>query len=63
MKVVAYEGLTSVEAARRLGITPEEEVYRLLFAGEIDGGPDARGHVRFPEAEIERIAAEKLPAS
>lgn len=62
MKVVAYEGLTSVEAARRLGITPEE-VYRLLFAGEIDGGPDARGHVRFPEAEIERHAAEKLPAS
>lgn len=61
MKVVAYEGLTSVEAARRLGITPEE-VYRLLFAGEIDGGPDARGHVRFPEAEIERIAAEELPA-
>lgn len=56
------EGLTSIEAAERLGLRPVD-VYELLFAGDIDGGPDVRGQVRFPEAEVERLAAEKLAAS
>lgn len=57
-----YEGLSTVEAGRRLGISTEE-VYRRLFAGEIDGGPDRKGIVRIPEAEVERLVAGKLPAS
>lgn len=56
MGAMAYEGVTSIEAAERLGTTPEA-VYELLFAGKIDAGPDADGQVRFPDAEVERIAA------
>lgn len=62
MDDVRYEGLTSLEAAKRLGVTPQQ-VYEMLFAGEIEGGPDVHGQVRFPEAEIERLVTEKLPAS
>ncbi len=54
MAPMAYEGVTSIEAAERLGTTPEA-VYELLFAGKIDGGPDADGQVRFSDAEVERV--------
>ena len=57
-----YEGLTSVEAAERFGL-PADDLYRLLFAGEIEGGPDVYGQLRFSEADVERLAAEKLAAS
>lgn len=62
MGAMAYEGVTSIEAAERLGTTPEA-VYGLLFAGKIDAGPDADGQVRFPEAEVERIAGLDLELS
>lgn len=45
MRTMSTKRLTTVEAARELETTPEE-VYRLIFAGEIDGRPDAQGIVR-----------------
>ena len=36
---VTSDRLTVPQAARRLGI-PGENVYRMIFAGEIDGRPD-----------------------
>jgi hypothetical protein len=47
--------VTTPEAARRLGIRPSD-VYRLVFAGELDGRPDADGVVRISE----RVIAEYL---
>lgn len=47
------EGIRSPEAAERLGIRGRD-VYMMLFAGELDGGPGRDGLVYFDEASIER---------
>jgi excisionase family DNA binding protein len=57
MKTMASEDLTTVEAARRIGVTPEE-IYRLVFSGELNGGPDRDGTVRIAPDEVERFATE-----
>lgn len=49
-------GLRSTEVARRLGISGEE-VYRLIFAGELDGRPDHEGIVRVSETSVEQYLA------
>jgi hypothetical protein len=43
--------LRSVDVAARLGILGED-AYRLLFAGELEGGPDADGIVYFSERSV-----------
>jgi hypothetical protein len=48
---LATSGVRSPEAARRLGIDGAE-VYRLLFAGELVGGPARDGLVYFDEASL-----------
>ncbi|MEY2453419.1 MAG: hypothetical protein QOD92_2993 [Acidimicrobiaceae bacterium] len=45
-------GLRSPEVARRLGLDGDD-VYRLLFAGEIHGGPGRDGLVYFSEVSVE----------
>ena len=45
-------GVRSTEAARRLGIDGAD-VYRMLFAGELEGGPGKDGIVYFDEASID----------
>jgi len=45
-------GLRSPEAAKRLGIRGRD-VYRMLFEGELDGGPGRDGMVYFDEASID----------
>jgi excisionase family DNA binding protein len=45
------ELLTTTEAARRLAIEPED-VYRLIFAGELEGDPDSEGVVRISEGAV-----------
>ena len=47
------DGIRSPEAAERLGIRGRD-VYMMLFAGELDGGPDRDGLVYFDEASIDR---------
>lgn len=54
------DALTSLEAAQRLGIEPED-VYRLLFNGLLDGGPDRTGKVRFTEEAIADYLARGAP--
>lgn len=49
---VAGTGLRSPEVARRLGIDGAD-VYRLLFAGELEGGPGADGLVYMSEASVQ----------
>ena len=44
-------GLTTPEVGRRLGITAGG-VYRLIFAGDLDGRPDSEGKVRVSEASV-----------
>lgn len=46
-------GVRSPEAAKRLGIDGAD-AYRMLFAGELDGGPGRDGLVYFDEASIDR---------
>jgi excisionase family DNA binding protein len=46
------EPLTTTEAARRLGIEPED-IYRLIFAGELEGSPDSDGVVRISTTAVE----------
>jgi hypothetical protein len=46
-------GVRSPEAAKRLGIDGAD-AYRLLFGGELDGGPGRDGMVYFDEASIDR---------
>ena len=41
---MADERLTVPEVARRLGL-PGPDVYQLIFAGELEGGPDEDGAV------------------
>ena len=38
---------------RLLGIEPED-VYDLVFAGELDGKPDGTGQVKIAASEVER---------
>ena len=45
-------GVRSPEAAERLGLRGRD-VYKLLFAGELDGGPGRDGMVYFDEASLE----------
>lgn len=45
------EWLRSPDAARRLGIRGRD-VYRMLFDGELDGGPGGDGMVYFDEASV-----------
>jgi hypothetical protein len=45
-------GVRSLEAAGQLGIDGAD-VYRMLFPGELDGGPGRDGMVYFDEASIE----------
>jgi Helix-turn-helix domain len=52
MVKLATSGVRSTEAARRLGIDGVD-VYRMLFAGELDGGPGRDGRVYFAEASID----------
>lgn len=40
------------EAAKRLGIRGRD-VYRLIFAGELDGGPDEDGIVYVTEVSVQ----------
>jgi excisionase family DNA binding protein len=62
MKSVTSPGLTTVEAADRLGVSPEE-VYELIFAGELRAEPDEAGVVRVtPDAIRELEASGKAPA-
>lgn len=49
---LASSGVRSPEAARRLGIDGAD-VYRMLFVGELDGGPGRDGMVYFSEASID----------
>jgi hypothetical protein len=44
-------GLRSPEVAHRLGLEGAD-VYRLLFAGEVDGGPGRDGLVYFSESSV-----------
>ena len=52
MVKLASAGVRSTEAARRLGIDGAD-VYRMLFAGELEGGPGKDGIVYFDEASID----------
>jgi hypothetical protein len=52
MVKLATSGVRSPEAARRLGIDGTD-AYRMLFAGELDGGPGKDGVVYFDEASID----------
>ena len=45
-------GLRSPEVARRLGLDGAD-VYRLLFDGELEGGPGTDGLVYFSEPSVE----------
>ena len=45
-------GLRSTEVVRRLGLDGAD-VYRLLFVGELDGGPGSDGLVYFSEASVD----------
>jgi hypothetical protein len=47
------EVLTTPQVGRILGIEPED-VYDLIFAGELDGKPDRTGQVKVAAAEVER---------
>jgi hypothetical protein len=50
---MADQLLTTPEAGRMLGIEPED-IYRLIFAGELDGKPDRTGQVKITASEVER---------
>lgn len=49
---MTQELLSTTEVARRLGVTPED-VYRLVFAGELEGRPDEDGVVRISNRAVE----------
>ena len=51
MTMTNGERLTTTEAARRLGVEPED-VYHLVFSGELDGRPDDDGVVRISERVV-----------
>jgi excisionase family DNA binding protein len=51
MAMSGDERMTTTEAARRLGVRTED-VYRLVFTGELDAHPDDDGVVRIDEQVI-----------
>jgi hypothetical protein len=51
MKMSDDERLTTTEAARQLDLRPQD-IYRLVFAGELEGHPDDDGVVRIDEHAI-----------
>ena len=52
MVELMIDGLRSPEVASRLGIDGAD-VYRLLFVGDLDGGPGRDGLVYFSEASVD----------
>ena len=52
MITLRSSGVRSPEAARRLGVDGAA-AYRMLFDGELDGGPGRDGMVYFDEASID----------
>lgn len=50
--------LTIPEAARRLGI-PGDEVYRLIFRGELTGGPHEDGAVYVSGSSVDQYLAQR----
>jgi hypothetical protein len=50
--LVASDRLDTTDAARRLAVTPED-VYKLIFGGELDGRPDDDGVVRVDRRSLE----------
>jgi hypothetical protein len=52
--------VTVPEAARRLGL-PGGDVYRLLFRGELEGGPADDGAVYVAVASLEQYLAGQSP--
>ncbi|HKY16280.1 MAG TPA: hypothetical protein VJM33_15240 [Microthrixaceae bacterium] len=56
MSHVTDAGLRSPEVARRLGIRADD-VYRLIFDGELDGRPDRDGIVYVSEASVSAYLA------
>jgi hypothetical protein len=52
--------ITVPEAARRLGL-PGGDVYRLLFRGELDGGPAEDGAVYVSVASVDRYLSLEKP--
>lgn len=50
-------GLRSHEVAQLLGLSGEA-VYRLIFAGELDGGPDREGIVHVTPASVDTYLRE-----
>lgn len=55
-------GLRSPEVARRLGLDGPD-VYRLLFDGELEGGPGSDGVVYFSEASVDAYLAAREGAA
>lgn len=53
--------ITTPEAARRLELEPED-VYRLIFAGELAGDPDSDGVVRVSEQTVAEYATRRSEA-
>jgi hypothetical protein len=54
------EQLTVPEVARRLGM-PGGDVYRLLFRGELAGGPAEDGAVYVSAVSVDEYAAARQP--
>jgi excisionase family DNA binding protein len=50
--LVTSDRLSATEAARRLGVTPED-VYGLIFAGELEGRPGDDGVVRVDRRSVD----------
>ena len=50
----------SLEAAKRLGVTPQR-LYEMRVSGEIDGGADVHGQVRFPQCRGRRPRGRSSP--
>ena len=49
--VQLYDGPLVLEAGARLGLTGQE-VYHLIFVGELEGGPGRDGRVHVTEAAL-----------
>ena len=58
VKLQPDDALTAPEVARRLDVRPRE-VYRLVFARELAGGPDRHGQIRVHESEVARYLARR----
>ena len=62
MEDIMTDGLRSPDVARRLGLDGPD-VYRLLFAGELEGGPGRDGLVYFAEASVESYLERNGPGN